>query len=128
MFVWVGETYMSGTPPDDDVTMPPDVSFTTMRVVVTLDGVNIIDTTRGDDLTRFFFPAQRFDATIPYPMPTSAGAIGAIWVKGIGFLHAPLLSEATCCTSRSSTPTRCSDSQYVEHHGALTVEQRAWVS
>ena len=91
MFVWVGETYMGGMPADDDVTMPPDSDFTGPgnRIVVSLDGVEIINSTR-DMLSRFFFSAQRFDMTIPYPMPGPNRAIGAIWVKGVGFLHRPL--------------------------------------
>lgn len=89
MFVWVGETYMGGMPANDDPALPPATSFTGMRVVVTLDGVNIIDSMH-DNLQQYFFAAQNFDATIPYAMPTSYGAIGAIFVKGIGFLHAPL--------------------------------------
>ena len=28
--------------------------------------------------------------TIPYDMPTDYGAVGALWVKGIGVLHGPL--------------------------------------
>lgn len=43
-----------------------------------------------DDLADFFFEPQLFEPTIPYDMPTDYGAVGAIWVKGIGLLHVPL--------------------------------------
>ena len=44
-----------------------------------------------DVLIAFLHPWGRVgDETILYDAPTDYGSIGAIWVKGIGFLHAPL--------------------------------------
>ena len=89
MFVWYGETYENGEPVDDDKGFPTEESFTGMDIVVTLDGNVIIDSATND-LSQFYWAAIDFDETIIYPVPTDYGAIGAIWVKGVGFLHAPL--------------------------------------
>jgi hypothetical protein len=89
MFAWIGETYENGDPVDDDPENPPEATFTGMNIVVTLDDVAILDSAT-DDLSQFYWDAVDFDETIMYPMPTDYGAVGAIWVKGVGFLHAPL--------------------------------------
>jgi hypothetical protein len=87
LFVWIGETY-GGAMPDDDTATPPRADFIATHATLTLDGMTVIDS--HTDLSPFYFDAQRFDATITYPAPTSYGATGAIWVKGVGVLHVPL--------------------------------------
>jgi hypothetical protein len=89
LFVWVGETY-GGTMPDDDPASPTRADFVATHLVLTLDGNTVLDSGHGSDLSPYYFDAQHFDATITYPMPTSYGATGAIWVKGLGILHVPL--------------------------------------
>lgn len=89
MFVWNGETYENGDPPDDDKGFPAEEAFTGMDIVVTLDDEIIIDSAT-DDLGAFYWDAIDFDEPIVYPMPTDYGAVSAIWVKGVGFLHTPL--------------------------------------
>ncbi|MFT3707153.1 MAG: hypothetical protein QM817_05735 [Archangium sp.] len=93
MYVYNGERYLpdSGLP-DDPTTFPADSDYTTsaQQLTLTIDGTKVIDTARGDSLTPYFFPAQLYPAMIPYAQPTSYGAIGAIWTKGLGVLHTPL--------------------------------------
>jgi hypothetical protein len=92
MFVWVGERYNNGDP-DDDPAEPSKDFFLATDVTVTLDGTQIIP---GEDgkLDQFFFEPVFFDAPIAYETPTDYGADAALWVKGIGFLHAPLPTGA----------------------------------
>ena len=91
VFVYIGETYLEPQVPDDDPLFPPADVFTNARVEVVLDGKTIID---ADNLEDFYFDAQFFDDPIPYDEPTEYApdvhAIGALWVKGIGFVHGPL--------------------------------------
>ena len=90
MFVFVGETYLPELElPDDDPAGIPDEIFTGADVLIMLDGVPIIDS-QVDDISEFFFDPEYFDSVIDYEGPTDYGAIGAIWVKGIGFAHTPL--------------------------------------
>jgi hypothetical protein len=89
LFVWIGETYENGDPPDDDPSMPTQATFTSTEIVITLDGQTVFDS-MVDDLNDYYFDAIDFDMTITYPMPTDYGAVGAIWVKGVGVLHTPL--------------------------------------
>lgn len=91
MFVWIGETYEGGDPPDDDPSMPPEAAFVGMDLVLTLDGEEILNTA---GLGGYYFDATDFAETIVYETPTDYGAIGAIWVKGVGVLHAPLTPGA----------------------------------
>ncbi len=96
MFVWIGETYLEENVPDDNPNDILDEWFTdpdNVTVMIRLDGKLIIDSAE-DDLNDFFFDAQFFDETIFYDEPIEYApdvhAIGAKWVKGIGFVHHPL--------------------------------------
>jgi hypothetical protein len=93
VFAFIGETYLEANVPDDDPSFLPPEIFTGARLLVKLDGKVIIDSDR-DDLSEFYFDAQYFDQAIPYDQPVEYApdvhAIGAIWVKGIGFVHPPL--------------------------------------
>ncbi len=87
---WIGETYENGDPPDDDPDgFPLEDVFTSMDIVITLDGEVIIDSA-VDDLSLFYWDSIFFDETIPYDAPTDYGAVGAVWTKGLGYLHTPL--------------------------------------
>jgi hypothetical protein len=89
MYVYIGETYTGGNPVDDDPVNDTDAGYLGMTVVLTLDGKTLIDS-KKEALTPYLFQAQYFDAPIMYPTPSDYGSSGAIWVKGIGFLHLPL--------------------------------------
>lgn len=88
LFVWIGESYNNGTADDDPAAPPLRDAFLATQLHVTLDGVTIVDDTLG--LGEYWFDAETFDTPLTYPAPTSYGSIAAIWVKGMGFLHAPL--------------------------------------
>lgn len=85
---WIGETYDPDLGNPDDVPFDPSV-FVGTHAVVTLDGEPIMDSTAGD-LEDFYYGPVDFDETIVYDAPTDYGAVGAIWVQGIGFVHHPL--------------------------------------
>lgn len=90
MFVWIGETYDDGSV--DDPEFPPELFFTDpdlIDVLIALDGNPIIDSVT-DDLGEYYFGPEYFESTIYYDAPTDYGAVGAVWVKGIGFVHHPL--------------------------------------
>ncbi len=93
MFVWLGETYEGGDPPDDDPSMPPEAFFTGMDLVLTLDGEVLLDSADGN-LADYYTDAEDFAETITYATPTDYGAVGPMWVKGVGVLHAPLATGA----------------------------------
>ncbi|SRR5579883_3149619 len=85
-----GETY------DPDLGMPDDTSvarsvFTRTNAFVELDGQRIIDV---HNLKKFYVAPTYFDPPIFYDQETDYGAIGAIFVQGLGFVHRPL-SEGT---------------------------------
>jgi len=85
---WIGETY------DPDLEIPDDEFlddsiFTKTYAVVTIDGKTIMDSTAGP-LDEFYYGPMAFDPVIYYDEPTDYGAIGAIWVQGLGFVHQPL--------------------------------------
>jgi hypothetical protein len=90
VFVFFGETYLDPTVPDDDPSFPPADVFTGAHVLVTLDGKTILDSERGDDLSKVYSDTQFFDHPLLYPEPSSYGSIGAIWVKGLGVVQQPL--------------------------------------
>jgi hypothetical protein len=90
IFTFYGETYLPLLNlPDDDPDFPGEEIFTGAEVLIRLDGKVIIDS-RRDDLRQFYFDAQFFDEPIFYDEPSSYGSIGALWAKGIGFVHPPL--------------------------------------
>ena len=92
LYAYTGERYLADSGiPDDPTNAPPDSDYTgtSQALVLTLDGVKLIDSSR-DSLTPYFYPAQSFDMPIRYPAPTTYGAIAAIWNKGLGILHTPL--------------------------------------
>jgi hypothetical protein len=93
VFVYIGETYAEAGVPDDDPASIPAEVFTGARVLVTLDGKTIVDST-VDDLSDIYFDTQFFDEPIPYDEPVeyapNVHAVGAVWVKGLGILGGPL--------------------------------------
>jgi hypothetical protein len=88
MLAWVGERYDDGTP-DDDRTHFSEADFAATTVTVTLDGTKIIDSAAGP-INDYYYGPLDFDAPIVYPAPSDYHSIAAIWVQGIGFLHAKL--------------------------------------
>jgi hypothetical protein len=88
MFAFVGETYLEDIPDDNPDDIPQEL-FTSATVVLKMDGKVVLDSS-VKDLDRFFFDATYFDEPIFYGEPTEYGSIGAIWVKGIGFIYPPL--------------------------------------
>jgi len=84
-----GEVYEDGTEDDpDDPLWSPD-AIMDVELLVTVDGETLIDSAE-DDLEDWFFGPEYFDETIEYDEPTGYGAVGAVWVQGLGFVHTPL--------------------------------------
>ncbi len=92
MFAFVGEMYLEDIPDDNPDDIPQEL-FTGATVVLKMDGKVVLDSS-VKDLDRFFFDATYFDPPVFYPEPSprdvDVTAIGAIWVKGIGFIYPPL--------------------------------------
>jgi hypothetical protein len=97
VFVFVGETYAEPAVPDDLPSMLPDEVLTGARILVTLDGKPILDSS-VDDVSDFFFDTVYFDEPLLYDEPVEYApdvhAIGSIWVKGVGLVHQPLSKGA----------------------------------
>jgi hypothetical protein len=85
---WIGETYDPAYNIADDAPwpmsnfLPPEG-----EVVITLDGVEIINSTNLKD---FYFGPVSFKEPIMYAEPTSYHSIGAIYVQGIGIVLKPM--------------------------------------
>lgn len=91
MFAYVGETYLEDVEDDNPDDIPAEL-FTSADVVLKVDGKVVLDSS-VDDLNAFYFDTIYFDEPIFFPEPEPRGdvnAIGAIWVKGIGFAYPPL--------------------------------------
>jgi hypothetical protein len=93
LFGVYGESYLEpGVPDDDPADYPVDI-FNDARVLLTLDGKSIIDSTTGDP-SDFFFDTEFFDEAVVYDEPVEHApdlhSVAALWVKGLGFVHAPL--------------------------------------
>jgi hypothetical protein len=94
MLVIVGETYTeaSGSPDDNPADYPLEL-FTAFTVKITLDGKPIIDSD-VEDIADYYFEPQWFDEPVEYLEPADSGAVAAIWVTGLGFVHPPLSKGA----------------------------------
>ena len=88
-FVYYGETYNNGLPPDP-VDWPAREMFLASTVLVTVDGVPILDSRTEGDLARHYSDPVYFKKPLVYPEPTGYGSDAAIWVKGLGVLQGPL--------------------------------------
>jgi hypothetical protein len=120
LVAWVGETYDPALGIPDDVPFDRSI-FTDPDLLVTLDGQTLIDSD-VDDLTNYYFGPVHFDATIPYAQPTPYGAIGAIWVQGLGFVHHPLPVGTHTLTVHSELLIPAIDLGYVfENQWTITV-------
>ena len=87
--VWIGETYLPSLGYPDDPPIPAEIftdpSKATIKVYI--DGKRVMDSTKAS-VSPFYFGPVPVDVT--YPVPTSYGATGAIFVQGVGFVHPPL--------------------------------------
>jgi hypothetical protein len=81
-----GQSYV--TAPDDDPADAPAAWFTNANMLVKLDGKVVIDSD-VDNLNRFYY-FEYFPTDILYEEIEENGAIGNIWVTGLGALHGPL--------------------------------------
>jgi hypothetical protein len=82
---WGGERYQDGS---EDLPLDPTV-FTNSRVLVRVDGRPVINSA-VHDLNEYYFDPVVFDNAIEYPEPSPSGAVAAIWIQGLGFVHPPL--------------------------------------
>ena len=83
--IWIGESYLAHP---DDQQLPEDV-FTnpSSEITVYIDGKRVMDS-HVASVSPFYFAAP---LSVTYPAPTPPnGAIAAIFVQGIGFVHPPL--------------------------------------
>jgi hypothetical protein len=85
--IWIGERYLSH-PPDEP--LQPDV-FTDPRNLITvyIDGTPVMDSTVAS-VSPFYFGPAPLSVIYQPPPPPPPGAIAAIFVQGIGFVHPPL--------------------------------------
>jgi hypothetical protein len=83
-----GETFEPALGYPDDLALPAEV-FTDPSNLITvyIDGKPVMDSTRASVSPFYYGPAP---ISVTYPEPTPYGAIGAILVQGIGFVHPPL--------------------------------------
>lgn len=83
--VLLGESYLDGS---ED---PPDlpVNYKASRLLVTVDGRVIVDSTRSK-LDCVFFEEVYFSEPIAYAEPTDYGANAATYVTGLGMLLPPM--------------------------------------
>ena len=91
---WIGESYTRRSlTPDDDPATPPKAFFTGQQVRLSLDGRQIINSSR-QRLDRIYSEANFFTAPIDYVPPQNRGggvfADAALWVKGLGIVLPPL--------------------------------------
>ena len=86
---WVGETYDPALGYDDDPVLPAEIFTDASQVTikVSIDGKPVMDST-STSVGPFYFGPVPLDVT--YATPTFYGAVGAIFVQGIGFVHSPL--------------------------------------
>jgi hypothetical protein len=84
--VWIGERYDDDT--EDERDFPSREDFLGTELVVTLNGVTLIDSS-VDDLGIYFFEGD-FEPAIEYDEPSDYGSVAAVWLRGLGFLHGPL--------------------------------------
>jgi hypothetical protein len=93
LIAYYGETYLpdSGKPDDDEADIAPDPDYLppSMSLTLTIDGVTVVKSP-PNDLSLQFYGRQNFTPPIKYALPTSYGATGALWVKGVGLIHTPL--------------------------------------
>jgi hypothetical protein len=96
---YIGEGYTRASlTSDDDPSQPPKAFFTDQRVLLTVDGRPVVDSSRRS-LACQYFDATYFHAPVVYNPPeyrytSDAGAdvyaASALWVKGIAANLAPL--------------------------------------
>jgi hypothetical protein len=88
VIVGYAETYEPALGYPDEPALPAEV-FTDPSNLITvyIDGKPVLDSTLASVSPFYFGPAP---ISVTYPEPTPSGAIGAILVQGIGFVHPPL--------------------------------------
>jgi hypothetical protein len=103
--MWIGERY-EGYPAVPDDAPPAASSITDGTTVITMDGKTLIDSTT-EDVSKYWIGPVYFDEPLPYAEPTSYGAVAAVFVEGIGFVHAPMSKGAHTLHLQYRSPSSC---------------------